>query len=129
MQRVLRIFDRDDYASQSDGTAQQYFHSDKLCDTLGQADSIAIHVIGDRQSVATARAKILVYHSSRPDVRPREAQQRIPPNLVINSLRPEPFYVYGPFNGRLELVLEVDDSASASDVRFSLEIHATGYYR
>lgn len=125
MKRNATLFKDANYLSLSTGGSQVYLHDESMCDLLGGADSLLLHFMGFYQSAATARAKIVVYHSAKPGLRPKDSQLIYGPGFIVTTLRPEPFLIPGPFLHRLDITMEVDDSAAATQVQFGFGIYAT----
>lgn len=125
MKRTINLFNDLNRTSLSNGGSQVYLHEESLCDVLGSADSILLHFLGSYQSAATSRAKIVVYHSAKPGMRPKDSQLIYGPGFILTTLRPEPLFIPGPFLNRLDITVEVDDSAAASQVLFGFELYAT----
>jgi hypothetical protein len=127
MKSLLRVFPRDTYNTPT-GAIKAYRHDLALCEALGQGKSLRIQAYGHRQSDATnARARIRVFETSVPAGRPQETGQEIgPPGTAITTLRPAPIQVNGPFQGRVEIVLEIDDVLNQDNaMEFDLEVHVT----
>lgn len=125
MKRHMVLFKDANYLSLSNGGSQVYLHEESLCDTLGMADYLLLHFMGFYQSAATARAKIVVYHSAKPGLRPKDAQLIYGPGFIVTTMRPEPLLIPGPFLHRLDITVEVDDSAAAAQIQFGFGINAT----
>ena len=61
MKRVLTVFPRQTYESGPGGVVKTYLHDVELCEVLGQAKTLRIHVVGNSQSDAQARAIVARY--------------------------------------------------------------------
>ena len=106
------------------GTTISYRHSVELCETFGQAKSLRVRFFGHRKS-PNARATLRVFETSVTGGRPQEFGSEITVTQVYTALRPNPFNVTGPFEGRLEIVLEIDANPPGNPEEFDLEVYVT----
>jgi len=114
-----------------DGTAKTYLHDQGLCDRLGQADSHLLTLIGDRRSSSDTKLSIAVYEGADPDSRPSEVGTQLTEfSYEITELRPVPLPITGPFSGKLDIVVTVEeDSASPSTLQeFQFMLVTTARY-
>ena len=56
---------------------------------------------------------------------PSEIGTQVGTDHVLTALRPTPITIAGPFQGRIELTLEVDVSSGSDEEAFDLEVAAT----
>ena len=125
MKRVLTVFRRDTYVSKADGTAQTYVHDEALCDVLGQAKEIILHVVGYRVGTE-AKATLTAFQGSDPTNRPFEVGFPLGSPIVVTTLRPPASTLTGPFQGRVDLTLQIEEDPSPSTfAEFDLGVYAT----
>ena len=123
MKRFTLLFPRKIYRS-SDGTLQAYFHSEELCDVLGQADTIRLHFNGVSRS-ARGQATLTTYESGLPTGRPDEVGVQIGAATVTSATGPTLATISGPFAGRVSVKLEIDDTGGPAAQWFECEVYAT----
>ncbi len=124
MKRLVQVYARDTYLSGSSGSIQLFRHDASQYSLLGQAKTILLQVYGYRRS-STARATIKVYESSIPGRSPSEVGVQLGSASTVTVLRSPPISITGPFQGMVEITLEIDDTAAATQQEFDLEIDAT----
>ena len=124
MKRLIPVYTRDTYLSGSSGGVKVFRHDESLFEVLGQGKVLLLQVYGYRKS-ATARATIKVYESSLQGRPPSEIGTQVGTTVTVTTLRPGPMSITGPFQGRIEVVLEIDDTAATSQQEFDLVIAAT----
>lgn len=74
---------------------------------------------------ANARATLKVFQASVQGRSPSEIGTQVGANHVQNILRPVPVTITGPFQGRIEITLEIDASSGVDVEEFDLEVAAT----
>lgn len=124
----MTVYQTATYISGPAGEVSHYTHDDALCDTLGQAKSIRLQVVGDRATGADTRAQVSVYESSDPNRRPSEVGKPVGSTTNIdNDLRPPMIQVNGPFSARVEILLDILDKKATPDTQqeFQLAMYAT----
>jgi hypothetical protein len=122
MKRNVTLFPKGNYASPT-GNPTYYYHDEALFDVLGQAKDIRFHIIVHKLS-ATARATLAIYESAQPDQ---------PPSLLGNSVATIARVaagthfqtISGPMLGRVQVTLQIDDTAGPAAQDMDLEVYAT----
>ena len=122
MKRNVTLFPRDTYPSPT-GAIQMYTHDPALVDVIGQAKTIRFQIFVYRMS-ATARATIRVYESANPDSAPRDTGNMH--TAIVRAAVGAHFQdVTGPLCGRIEVILEIDDSGGPAAQDMDIEVFAT----
>lgn len=126
MKRIVTVFAQKTYISPTGGPTR-YQHDLGVADVLGQGKSLRVQVIGSRKSTTDTRATIRFYETAKPgDARPSQWGTEIGSGTAITTLRPGPFNISGPFHGRVECVLDIDDAVGQDAAQeFDLEVHIT----
>lgn len=125
MKRNITIFSRKNYVTTDPGGGiQKHFCTENFFDIMGQAKTIRYHFIGHWRS-ATARATLRTFESADPDNRPGETGTQIGAATAVVVTGATFADVTGPFCGRVELTLEIDDTVPAGPQEFECEVHAT----
>jgi len=131
MKRIVNVFNRGTRVSQSDGTAKTYLHNQELCELLGNADSHLLTFIGDRRSSSSTKLTIRVYEGADPDSRPSDVGTQLTEfSYEITALRPAPLPITGPFTGKLDITVTVEEDAApqSTEQEFQFTLVSTGQY-
>ena len=124
MKKVIVLFKRQTFLSAAAGAIKTYTHEEDKADVLGQAKLLRVRFFGERRT-ANARATIKAFEGAIAGRRPAEIGSQIGASQVISSLRPEPFNVAAPFEGRVELTVDIDASSGGAVEEFEFQIVVT----
>jgi len=127
MKRVVQVFPRRIWRSDDDGSILLYNHPKELCDILGQAKSIRLHVLGYFVSEATqTQGSLTAYESSFPEKAPSSTALVKVAASTFTTLTPAVIDVSAPFMGRIEIVLGIEEADTPDTLQeFELEVWAT----
>ncbi len=122
MKRIVTLYSKANYSTLN-GSPELYVHDESLYDVIGQAKDLRFQIFVFKKS-ATARASIKVYESAHPTKAPRDAGNLV---TTIQRVATGPHFqtVNGPFHGRMEITLEIDDTGGPAAQDMDLEVFAT----
>ncbi len=122
MKRNVTLFPRSNYAT-STGNIQLFTHDPGLIDVLGQAKTIKFQVFVYKKS-PTAQMDLKVYESADSSSMPRDNGNLVTPinRTGLGGIFPT---VTGPLCGRIEVCLEISDTAGPNPQDMDLEVFAT----
>lgn len=124
----LALFRTQTFVSDTDGSPKTYLHDQKLCRALGSSTEMLLHFVGDRRSSSDAVAVIKVYQGADPENRPADVGTLMKEFVVnIDQLRPPPLCITGPYQGKLDVTVEVleDAAAPTTQQEFQFALYAT----
>lgn len=130
MKKQVTIFNQGTRVSDTDGTAKTYVHDQRLCEVLGAAERHLLTFIGDRRSSASTKLTVRVYEGADPDNRPSDVGTQLTEfSYEITELRPAPLPITGPFSGKLDVTVTVEEDAASptteQEFQFTLVTTAT----
>lgn len=139
MKKVVTVFPRDRYCSDSTGNAQPIQMKDKLLEIIGSADDTRWELTTYATSGAIARILVTVTEGTKADVRPSTNIFAGVPLTFFPSGSPTPAptigvvetQVNGPFAGILDVVIKVFDVTvpPATAVWVDAELRVTQFFK
>lgn len=122
MKRNVTLFPRNNYATIT-GNTQKYTHEPGLYDVLGQAKTIRFQIFVGKKSTR-AQVDLKIYESADPETAPRETGNLV--TTITRAILGGHFVtVVGPLCGRVEVVLNISDTAGPAPQDMDLEVFAT----
>ena len=127
MKKCVQVQERANMISTSGGAKIQYAHDVALCDVFGQAKTILLQAYGHRISSSTnTKLTVEVWHTCLPTGRPFDVGKLLTTaTFTPGALRPPIASVTGPFAGRVELVVGIEDTGAMALQEYDFELWST----
>ncbi len=127
MKKAFVVFSRDTRSTGVNGSPQPYLNDQSQSALLGQAKELLIRFWGHNRS-PQAQATISVFGTSMSDRRPAEVGSLLATPTVItpaSSFRPAPIAITGPFEGFVDIRVDINAASGTNVEEFDFELHVT----